>query len=75
MGKYPQKLIEHWNTFDNEKKSENDCPSMFGSDQLYISLELGNGGKDLEAFVFQNAEESESIFIQVRIQDRKNYFE
>ncbi|XP_043471396.1 hybrid signal transduction histidine kinase M isoform X2 [Leptopilina heterotoma] len=67
MGKYPTKLIEHWKTYDNEKKSENDCPSMFENDQLYISLELGNGGQDLEAFVFQNANECYSIFIQAAI--------
>ena len=65
IGKYPQKLIELWKLYDDEKKSENDCPSMFDKSQLYISLELGHGGQDLEAFVFQNANESYAVFIQV----------
>ena len=65
VGKYPNKLIDLWNAYDEEKKSENDSPSMFSDDQLYIILELAHGGQDLEAFVFQNASESFSVFLQV----------
>lgn len=65
QGRYPDKLIEFWNIYDNEKRSDNDCPSMFGDDQLYIVLELGNGGQDLEAFVFNTAEEAHILFVQV----------
>lgn len=65
IGSYPAKLIELWKAYDDEKKSENDCPSMFDENQLYISLELGHGGQDLEAFVFQNASESYAVFLQV----------
>lgn len=65
IGKYPEKLIDLWREYDEEKKSENDCPSMFGDQQLYIILELAHGGQDLEAYVFQNASESYSIFLQV----------
>lgn len=65
IGKYPEKLIELWNIYDSDKTSDNDCPSMFGENQLYIALELGHGGEDLEAFIFQNAEEACALFLQV----------
>lgn len=64
-GKYPEKLIELWNIYDNDKTSDNDCPSMFSEDQLYIALELSHGGEDLEAFIFQSAEETYALFLQV----------
>lgn len=64
-GKYPERLIELWNIYDEEKHSDNDCPSMFNDEQLYIVLELGHGGQDLEAFVFNTAEEAYILFIQV----------
>ncbi|XP_063987618.1 uncharacterized protein LOC135167889 isoform X2 [Diachasmimorpha longicaudata] len=66
-GKYPEKLVNLWEAYDEEKKSDNDCPSMFKEDQLYIALELGDGGKDLEGFVFQNASEAFSSFIQTAL--------
>ncbi|XP_017883938.1 uncharacterized protein LOC108627272 [Ceratina calcarata] len=67
MGKYPEKLIELWNIYDEEKCSDNDCPSMFRDDQLYIVLELGHGGQDLEAFVFNTADEAHILFIQAAL--------
>ncbi|XP_060813689.1 uncharacterized protein LOC132905941 isoform X2 [Bombus pascuorum] len=66
-GKYPERLIELWNIYDEEKHSDNDCPSMFNDDQLYIVLELGHGGQDLEAFVFNTAEEAHILFIQAAL--------
>ncbi|KOC69702.1 Putative serine/threonine-protein kinase haspin like protein [Habropoda laboriosa] len=66
-GKYPEKLIELWNSYDEEKHSDNDCPLMFNEDQLYIVLELGHGGQDLEAFVFNTAEEAHILFIQTAL--------
>ena len=66
-GKYPEKLVELWNIYDEEKHSDNDCPSMFNDDQLYIVLELGHGGQDLEAFVFNTAEEAHSLFVQAAL--------
>ncbi|XP_011309153.1 uncharacterized protein [Fopius arisanus] len=66
-GRYPDKLVNLWEMYDEEKNSENDCPSMFKDDQLYIALELGDGGKDLEAFIFQNASEAFSSFIQTAL--------
>lgn len=65
-GKYPKKLVELWKTYDDNKTSDNDCPSIFDENQLYIALELGDGGEDLEAFVFQTAEEACALFLQVR---------
>ncbi|XP_029668616.1 putative serine/threonine-protein kinase haspin homolog, partial [Formica exsecta] len=64
VGKYPKRLVELWNTYDDNKTSDNDCPSMFDENQLYIALELGDGGEDLEAFVFQTAEEACALFLQ-----------
>ncbi|KAG9436471.1 hypothetical protein HZU67_01428 [Apis mellifera carnica] len=66
-GKYPERLIELWNIYDEEKHSDNDCPSMFNDDQLYIVLELGHGGQDLEAFVFNTAEEAHILFLQAAL--------
>ncbi|XP_076620657.1 haspin [Colletes latitarsis] len=66
-GEYPKKLVELWNIYDEEKRSENDCPSMFNDNQLYIILELGHGGQDLEAFVFDTAEEAHILFIQAAL--------
>ena len=53
-GEYPARLLELWDEFEDRKGSENDRPDVFQSDQLYIALEYGNGGKDLEKFVFQH---------------------
>ncbi|KAG5314766.1 HASP kinase, partial [Acromyrmex insinuator] len=67
IGKYPEKLLELWNIYDNHKTSDNDCPSMFDENQLYIALELSHGGEDLEAFVFQTAEEACALFLQTAL--------
>ncbi|XP_058790590.1 uncharacterized protein MAL13P1.304 [Phymastichus coffea] len=67
IGKYPEKLINLWDAYDEAKKSENDRPSMFEKNQLYIILELAHGGQDLEAYTFQNASESYAIFLQTAL--------
>lgn len=59
--------MELWELYDEDSGSENDSPEIFGKDQLYIILELANGGKDLEAFVFNNALQAFSVFKQVII--------
>lgn len=46
--------------------SDNDSPKIFKDDQLYIILELNNGGEDLESFEFNNAQQTLSVFKQVR---------
>ncbi|CAG9772831.1 unnamed protein product [Ceutorhynchus assimilis] len=65
IGKYPETLLELWHQYDKAKGSENDPPDIFDKDQLYIVLELGNAGQDLEAYVFQNAAQSLAMFKQI----------
>lgn len=67
QGKYPQHLIDLWDLYDEDRGSENDSPLLFTEDQLYIVLELANGGQDLEAYHFSNAEQSYALLVQVRI--------
>ncbi|XP_055921436.1 serine/threonine-protein kinase haspin homolog [Eupeodes corollae] len=64
-GKYPDHLIELWELYEKNNGSENDHPEVFKNDQLYVSLEIAYGGKDLEGYVFRNSEQAYSIFLQV----------
>ena len=45
--------------------SENDRPDIFPDSQLYVVLEFGHGGRDLESFVFNNARDLMAVFLQV----------
>ncbi|KAF5290814.1 hypothetical protein FQR65_LT11518 [Abscondita terminalis] len=65
QGRYPERLLDLWDLYDEIHKSENDSPELFGDDQLYIILELENGGMDMESFLFKNAEEAYSLFKQI----------
>lgn len=65
-GPYPSHLLELWNEFDQNQGSENDCPDVFGDNQLYVVFELANSGLDLEAHEFKNADQSYSVFKQVK---------
>lgn len=65
QGCYPDRLLELWELYDENKNSENDSPEIFLADQLYIVLELANAGQDLEAFQFNNAQQALSVFEQV----------
>lgn len=65
QGRYPDRLLELWELYDENRQSENDSPEVFTDNQLFIVLELANGGTDLESFVFVNAQQSYSIFRQV----------
>lgn len=67
QGQYPSRLLELWELYDEDRGSENDSPEVFSDDQLYIVLELMNGGKDLESFVFLNAQQCYALFVQVII--------
>lgn len=64
-GKYPEHLIDLWELYRDNHETENDHPEIFQESQLYIVLELANGGQDLEAFTFSNALQSYSAFVQV----------
>lgn len=64
-GKYPEHLIDLWELYRDNHETENDHPEVFSESQLYIVLELANGGQDLEAFTFSNALQSYSAFVQV----------
>lgn len=66
-GKYPKHLIRHWEDYDKEKDSENDNPTMFSDNQLFIVLELKFAGTDMSSFAFQNAEQGYFAMLQVRL--------
>lgn len=48
QGCYPPDFLRAWDTFDQQKCSENDRPDFFETDQLFIILEFEFGGSDLE---------------------------
>lgn len=64
-GEFPELLLDLWCQYDVKNCSDNDSPSNFEEDQLYIVLELAHGGQDLESFVFQNSKQSAAAFRQV----------
>ncbi|CRL00925.1 CLUMA_CG014243, isoform B [Clunio marinus] len=80
-GAYPLHLVDEWELYrDNRPEgSDNDHPEIFDHNQIYIVFELCNGGKDLEAFVFNNAAEAQSVFLQtaltLAVAERKFEFE
>lgn len=65
-GAYPQRLLDLWELYRDNKGTENDHPEAFDEDQLYIVLELANAGEDLEAFRFSGAGQSLAALKQVR---------
>ena len=46
QGNYPDKLLNLWDAFEDEKGSENTRPDFLPRDQLYIALEFNNGGQE-----------------------------
>jgi serine/threonine-protein kinase haspin len=67
-GRYPDHLCALWKEYRDNRGTENDDPKeVFSDDQLYVVFELANCGLDLEAYQFKNAEQSYSVFKQVRI--------
>lgn len=64
-GSYHPSLLNLWDVFHEEKGSENDRPHIFPDYQLYIVLEFGHGGQDLESFVFSNAKAALAVFLQI----------
>lgn len=75
-GRYPNHLLKLWHDFNDNDQSENDCPDVFGADQLYVVFELANCGLDLEATkLFKSAEQSFSAFKQVNNTTIVNVFQ
>uniref|UniRef100_B5DSC0 non-specific serine/threonine protein kinase n=1 Tax=Drosophila pseudoobscura pseudoobscura TaxID=46245 RepID=B5DSC0_DROPS len=66
-GKYPEHLIKLWESYDEEKESENDHPRIFADDQLFIVLELKFSGEDMSSFKFVNAEQSYYVLQQIML--------
>ncbi|XP_030754031.1 serine/threonine-protein kinase haspin-like [Sitophilus oryzae] len=64
-GRYPEELLELWKLYDENRGSENDFPDLFTDEQLYIVLETGYGGSDLESFIFDDASQVLSMFKQI----------
>ncbi|KAH9520457.1 hypothetical protein Btru_060829 [Bulinus truncatus] len=64
-GHFPDILLDKWDDFDSKKKSENDRPDQFPSDQLFIMFEFYDGGCALEKFKFTNPLEIFSTIRQV----------
>ncbi|KAM4605862.1 uncharacterized protein O3C94_023214 [Discoglossus pictus] len=48
QGSYPRVLLEAWDVYCEEKRSENERPDFFSSEQLFMILEFEFGGNDLE---------------------------
>uniref|UniRef100_A0A182T8X3 non-specific serine/threonine protein kinase n=1 Tax=Anopheles maculatus TaxID=74869 RepID=A0A182T8X3_9DIPT len=65
VGKYPERLVELWEEYDKKHGSENDRPSEFPSQQLYIAFETAFGGSDLDGFRFKNAQQAFAIYAQI----------
>lgn len=66
-GKFPAKLIEEWDKYDQAKTigSENVDPREYGDDHLHVVMILNNGGVDLEKYRFKSAVEALSVFKQI----------
>lgn len=64
-GSYPSLLLQSWEKFDKESKSENISPENFPSSQHFVILLLEYGGDDLEHIEITTAEQCLSLFRQV----------
>ncbi|KDN49262.1 hypothetical protein RSAG8_01964, partial [Rhizoctonia solani AG-8 WAC10335] len=49
---YPQELLDIWDAYDREFKSESIRPDSFLPSQLFVLLVLPDGGPDLEHYTF-----------------------
>lgn len=64
QGRYPDRLKELWEIYNEKNGSDNDSPEIFENDQKYIALELNNGGIPLLSFSFSSARQAFSVFLQ-----------
>jgi len=65
QGAYPPQLLQLWDVFNEEQKSENDRPDNLPVGQLFIALEFNNAGKDLEKYIFKHATQALQAWKQV----------
>ncbi|KAL8603701.1 hypothetical protein ACOMHN_017198 [Nucella lapillus] len=65
QGRYPHELLKQWDIYHKKKTSENDRPDVFGDEQLYIMLEFGDGGCDLDACKLTSTAQAVSVLQQV----------
>src|SRR5207248_1374895 len=62
---FPQKLLDEWHLYAQREESENSDPSLYNSNQLFMVLQLSNGGTDLESYQFASAVQAEKVFVQL----------
>ncbi|KAG7165818.1 Serine/threonine-protein kinase haspin-like [Homarus americanus] len=74
-GRYHHDLLHLWDVFHEEKGSENDRPDIFPDTQLYIVLEFGHGGSDLESYIFNNASNALAIAYSLAVAEEELEFE
>lgn len=67
QGRYPEELLELWRLYKETRGSINESPEIFNDDQLYAILETNYGGCDMESFIFDNASQAFSMFLQVSV--------
>jgi serine/threonine-protein kinase haspin len=66
-GPYDKLLLKAWESFDFRKVSENENPSMWPKDQLYVVFSTRNGGIDLENFNLHDCKEAFSVLLQITV--------
>ncbi|KAI5740622.1 hypothetical protein M8J76_005597 [Diaphorina citri] len=64
-GRYPDRLVTLWEEFAKTKKSYNDHPRMFEEDQIFIILELKNGGNDSGDIKYRSPNQTYAMILQV----------
>lgn len=45
---YSGALFDAWETWRETHETENDCPAVFGEEQLYLLLFIEHGGRDMD---------------------------
>ncbi|VVC42068.1 Protein kinase domain,Protein kinase-like domain,Protein kinase, ATP binding site [Cinara cedri] len=65
QGKYPELLINLWTQYADDKGTDNDNPSILPEDQIFIILEMEDGGTNMEDFIFESATQALFGFIQL----------
>ncbi|KAG0563509.1 hypothetical protein KC19_8G037100 [Ceratodon purpureus] len=65
QGCYDAELVQAWEDWDVHHASENDHPSIFPNQQLYVVFVLTDGGRDLESFALESFNEARSLLLQI----------